>query len=56
MLAVSDGHGGRFHQDFYQIEIVQGKWSANILVDYCWGFIRNQLAKLKLKEDEMSFH
>jgi len=25
MRAVSDGHGGKFHQDFYQTEKLQGK-------------------------------
>jgi len=27
----------------------RGKWSPNILADYCWILIRNKLAKVKYK-------
>ncbi|GBP20941.1 hypothetical protein EVAR_9510_1 [Eumeta japonica] len=35
--AVSDEHGERFHQDISNMEKrYQGKWSPNMLADYCW--------------------
>jgi hypothetical protein len=40
--AVSDEHGERFHQDIAVIEKrYQGKWSVNMLSDYCWSIIRD---------------
>jgi hypothetical protein len=36
--SVSDEHGQRFHQDIAVMQKrYQGKWSANMLSDYCWG-------------------
>jgi len=41
MGAVSDEHGERFHQDTSQVENpYSGKWSPNMLADYCWSLIR----------------
>ncbi|KDR21481.1 hypothetical protein L798_03985, partial [Zootermopsis nevadensis] len=35
--AVSDEHGGRFHQDISVMEQrYKSKWSAAMLADYCW--------------------
>ncbi|KAL4709541.1 hypothetical protein ACJJTC_007272 [Scirpophaga incertulas] len=35
--AVSDEHGERFHQQSSTMEKrYQGKWSSNIVGDYCW--------------------
>ena len=44
MGAVSDEHGERFYQDIseYQ-ETYSGKWSPNMLADYCWSLIRKTL-------------
>lgn len=40
--AVSDEHGERFHQDILSMEIrYQGKWSPNMLADYCWNLKRD---------------
>lgn len=40
--AVSDEHGKRFHQDIASIEKrYTGKWSPNMLADYCWTLIRD---------------
>jgi hypothetical protein len=40
--AVSDEHGERFHQDISVMEKrYQGKWSVNMLSDYCWSIIRD---------------
>lgn len=40
--AVSDEHGERFHQDIASIEKrYTGKWSPNMLADYCWTLIRD---------------
>lgn len=40
--AVSDEHGERFHQDIAAIEKrYTGKWSPNMLADYCWTLIRD---------------
>jgi hypothetical protein len=40
--AVSDEHGERFHQDIAVMEKrYQGKWSVNMLSDYCWSIIRD---------------
>jgi hypothetical protein len=40
--AVSYEHGERFHQDIAVMEKrYQGKWSVNILSDYCWSIIRD---------------
>jgi len=33
----------------------RGKWSTNILADYCWSLVRTKLVKTKLKVDELSF-
>jgi len=34
---VSDEHGERFHQDILVTEKrYQGKWTSNMLADYCW--------------------
>ncbi|KAH9631061.1 hypothetical protein HF086_015046 [Spodoptera exigua] len=42
--AVSDEHGERFHQDISDMEKrYQGKWSPNMLADYCWTIKRDQL-------------
>ncbi|KAH9633685.1 hypothetical protein HF086_012611 [Spodoptera exigua] len=41
--AVSDEHGERFHQDISDMEKrYQGKWSPNMLADYCWTIKRDQ--------------
>jgi len=41
MGAVSDEHGERVHQDFFQIgKKYSGKWSQNILADSCSGLAR----------------
>jgi hypothetical protein len=43
MGTASDEHGRRFHQDISLTEkIYSGKWSPNILVDYCWSLIRKK--------------
>jgi hypothetical protein len=39
--AVSDKHGERFHQDVVMGKRYQGKWSVNMLSDYCWSIIRD---------------
>ncbi|KDR12837.1 hypothetical protein L798_13260, partial [Zootermopsis nevadensis] len=40
--AVSDEHGERFHQDISAMEQkYKSKWSAAMLVDYCWMVKRN---------------
>ena len=40
--AVSDEHGERFHQDVATMEKrYQGKWSPNMLADYCWTLVRD---------------
>jgi hypothetical protein len=40
--AVSDEHGELFHQDIAVMEeLYQGKWSVNMLSDYCWSIIRD---------------
>lgn len=39
---VSDEHGERFHQDISRMESrYQGRWSPNMLADYCWTLIRD---------------
>jgi hypothetical protein len=41
MGAFSDEHGERFHQDISQTEKrYNGKWSPNMLADYCCSLIR----------------
>jgi hypothetical protein len=41
MRSVSDEHGENCHQDISQMEKRYiGKWSPNILADYCWSLIR----------------
>jgi hypothetical protein len=38
--AVSNEHGERLHQDFFQTEKrYSGKGSSNMLADYCWSLI-----------------
>lgn len=40
--AISDEHGERFHQEIASIEKrYTGKWSPNMLADYCWTLIRD---------------
>jgi hypothetical protein len=40
--AASEEHGGRFHQDISNMEKrYQGKWSLNMLADYCWTLKRD---------------
>jgi hypothetical protein len=40
MRAVSDKHGEGFHQKISQTENrYGGKWSPNMLADYCWSLI-----------------
>ena len=40
--AVSDEHGERFHQDISHMEKrYQGKWSCEMLADYCWAMKRD---------------
>jgi hypothetical protein len=40
--AVSDEHGGRFHQEISNMEKrYQGKWSYDMLADYCWTLRRD---------------
>jgi hypothetical protein len=35
--AVSNEHGGQFHQDISTLENwYQGNWSLSVLADYCW--------------------
>lgn len=42
MGAISDEHGERFHQDISDMEKrYQGKWSPNMLADYCWTLVRD---------------
>lgn len=44
--AVSDEHGERFHQDLSTLEKrYQGRWDANMLGDYCWSLIREDLSE-----------
>ncbi|KAJ8877958.1 hypothetical protein PR048_022421 [Dryococelus australis] len=39
---VSDEHSERFHKDIMTIEKrSEGKWTPNLLVDYCWNLIRD---------------
>jgi len=41
MRSVSDEHGKNCHQDISQMEKRYiGKWSPDILADYCWSLIR----------------
>jgi hypothetical protein len=41
MGAVSNEYGEKFHQDTSQFgKGYSGKWSSNMLDDYCWTFIR----------------
>jgi hypothetical protein len=41
LVAVSDEHGERVHQDIYNMEKrYQGKWSLSMLPDYCWTLKR----------------
>jgi hypothetical protein len=41
MEAVSNEHGKKFHQAISKFgKGYSGKWSPNILDDYCWNFIR----------------
>jgi hypothetical protein len=41
MGAVSNEHGEKFHHDISQYgKGYSGKWSPNMLDDYCWNFIR----------------
>jgi hypothetical protein len=41
MEALSDKHRERFHRGISQMEKkYSGKWSPNILADYCWSLIR----------------
>jgi hypothetical protein len=40
--AISDEHGERFNQGISVMEKrYQGKWSVNMLSDYCWSIIRD---------------
>ena len=42
IIAVSNEHGERFHQDFAEIgKRYQGKWSVNALTDNCWSLFYN---------------
>jgi hypothetical protein len=44
MGAVSDEHGERFYQDISEYEkTCSGKWSPNMLADYCWSLIKKKL-------------
>jgi len=39
---VSDEHGEKFHQDILAMEKrYQGKWTSNMLADYCWKLERD---------------
>lgn len=41
--AYSEERGERFHKDVHDIERrYQGRWNANILVDYCWMIKREK--------------
>jgi hypothetical protein len=41
MGAVSEEHGGKFHQDISRMEQrYSEKLNPNILADYCWSLIR----------------
>jgi hypothetical protein len=40
--AVIDEHGQRLHQDIAVMgKRYQGKWSFNMLSDYCWSIVRD---------------
>ena len=53
--AVSDEHGGRFHQDLFSVEKrYQGKWNCAMLTDYCWTLARDAIqATGKTKKNYM---
>lgn len=39
---MSDEHGERFHQEIARMEKrYQGKWTPNMLADYCWTLLRD---------------
>ena len=41
--SVSDEQGERFHQDISLMEKrYKGKWSPNMLADYCWNLKRDE--------------
>lgn len=43
MRAYSEEQSERFHKDVYDIERrYQGRWNANMLVDYCWMIKRKK--------------
>ena len=42
LVAVSDEHGKRFHQDMTKMESnYQGKWNPGMMGDFCWMLLRN---------------
>jgi len=51
LSVVSDENGERFHQYISTIEKrYAGKWSQNMLTDYCWNFIEEMsIASYKRK-------
>ena len=55
--AVSDEHGEHFHQQISTMERrYQGKWSPNMLADYCWSMKRdNPKAKYSRKSSSTTF-
>jgi hypothetical protein len=55
MEALSNKHGERFHLSISHMEKrYSGKWSPNMLVDYCWSLIRETpTGEYEAKEDEV---
>ncbi|ERL91387.1 hypothetical protein D910_08719, partial [Dendroctonus ponderosae] len=51
LVAVSDEHGERFHQDIMYLERrYNGKWSEAMLADFCWSIRReNSMETMKEK-------
>ena len=42
LVAVSDEHGERFHQDIMKMEAnYRGKWSPSMMADFCWMLKRS---------------
>jgi len=53
---VSEEHGERFHQDILATENgYQGKWTSNMLADYCWTVKRDVLKPIT-GESHTSLH
>jgi hypothetical protein len=56
--AFSDERGGRFHQDISQMEnMYSGKWSPNMLGDFCWSLIwQTSTGEYESKEGEVVYN